>query len=282
MQRKTIIDRMEPIGFRTMYCLTSCLRSWETWFRTKEQLFGNRLSLLILCFLLGVFSSACSAQQRKEYQSQSLKFTGYVYSIGEQGDTPLHWAAFYGDENAVLGFIKQGADVNARVSNGNTPLHQAAYRGYESIARVLISHGARVNLRTTDGLTPLDWALRNNHQAVISLLTSYGAKSGKKAGLAKKAKTTGIESLKQVESKRPKRFRVQLVVTRTETDAFKNLTELKKRHDEILGQLIFNIEPVQRGRRLLYRVQAGLLSKSGACQTLHQRSQDCFVVRAKQ
>ena len=219
---------------------------------------------------------------------QISKSIGNIHSTGAQGDTPLHWAAFNGDKMAVVRLLKQGANVNARVHNGNTPLHHAAYRGHKSIVRVLIDQGARVNSRTTDGVTPLDWAIQNNNKAVISLLTSRGAKAGKKARSAKRAKKIAVEAVKRVASKptinQTKKFRVQLVATSTKPGALDNLADFQKQHSDLLGQLSFNIEAVKHRERLLYRVQAGPLSKADAssvCRTLVQRKQDCFVVRTK-
>ena len=219
---------------------------------------------------------------------QISKSVGYIHSTGAQGDTPLHWAAFNGDEMAVVRLLKQGAHVNARVHNGNTPLHHAAYRGHKSIARTLIDHSARVNARTTDGLTPLDWAIQNNNKAVISLLTSRGAKASKKARSTKQTKKIAVKPVKRIASKptinQTKKYRVQLVARSTKPGALENLADLQKQHSDLLGQLSFNIEAVKRRERLLYRVQAGPLSKADAssvCRTLVQRKQDCFVVHAK-
>lgn len=237
--------------------------------------------LLILLFFLGIPSLVQSRTQGEKHSVQISKSIGYIYSTGAQGDTPLHWAAFNGDEMAVLRLLRQSANVNARVRNGNTPLHHAAFRGHESIVRFLIDHGAKVNSRTTDGLTPLDWAIQNKHQDVILLLTFRGAKVGKTTGLAQQAKTIAVKPVKRVVSKQTKRFRVQLVARSTKSGALDSLADLKKVYSEILGSLSFNIEAVEHGGRLFYRVQAGPLSKASAssvCRTLLQRKQDCFVV----
>ncbi len=237
--------------------------------------------------LLGIPSLTSSGELGKSYPLQISQSSGNIHSTGAQGDTPLHWAAFKGDELAVVRLLKQGANVNARVHNGNTPLHHAAFRGHESIARVLIDHGAKVNSRTTDGLTPLDWAVQNNYPAVILLLTSRGAKAGKKprsAKQAKQAKKIIVKAAKRVASRRTEMFRVQLVARSTKPGALDSLADQQKQHSDLLGQLSFNIEPVKRSGRILYRVQAGPLSKTAAssvCRTLLQRKQDCFVVHAK-
>jgi hypothetical protein len=46
-----------------------------------------------------------------------------VFSKDKDGATPLHWAAFKGQNDAVRLLLANRADVNARNNNGSTPLH---------------------------------------------------------------------------------------------------------------------------------------------------------------
>lgn len=48
--------------------------------------------------------------------------------------------------------------MNTTNEHGNTPLHYAAFWGYQAIAEDLISHGAEVSISNKDGDTPLDKA----------------------------------------------------------------------------------------------------------------------------
>ena len=98
------------------------------------------------------------------------------------GGTPLHEAAWSGDDPAVFQVLLQaGADVNALNNDSNTPLHRLARfnseRGHRSvvIARILIDAGADVNARQDDGYTPLHYAARRGSVPVIEVLIEAGA-----------------------------------------------------------------------------------------------------------
>ena len=76
------------------------------------------------------------------------------------GTTPLHYAAFYTDDPAIIRvLLDAGADVNPQGNNG-TPLHAAvAYNTnlaiVPAITRVLLDAGADVNAQDLLGFTPL-------------------------------------------------------------------------------------------------------------------------------
>ena len=74
------------------------------------------------------------------------------------GETPLHWAARFGQSQVAELLIAEGADVNAKNVVGQTPLHWAAMAGHKEIIELLIAAGAEVNAKTKRGDTPLDLA----------------------------------------------------------------------------------------------------------------------------
>lgn len=61
-------------------------------------------------------------------------------NMGE--DIPLHLAAAHGHLDVVLLLIKSKSDINAQNEHGNTPLHYACFWGYQAIAEELVAHGA--------------------------------------------------------------------------------------------------------------------------------------------
>ncbi|MFH4978061.1 hypothetical protein AB6A40_004770 [Gnathostoma spinigerum] len=67
-------------------------------------------------------------------------------------NTPLHWAASYGNEDVVRTLCDSGAAVNAINAKGETPLHDAVRRGDEAVVRCLLSHGADANIKDSCGL----------------------------------------------------------------------------------------------------------------------------------
>ena len=79
-----------------------------------------------------------------------------VRARDENGQTPLHVAAFYGGEARVVLFLDHGAEIDARDATGRTPLHCAAGLGRLEEATSLVSRGADVSLLDHEGRTPLD------------------------------------------------------------------------------------------------------------------------------
>ncbi len=59
--------------------------------------------------------------------------------------------------------LRNKADVNFVNEHGNTPLHYACFWGYESLAADLVEWGGLVNIENKYGETPLQKA--NGHMA---------------------------------------------------------------------------------------------------------------------
>ncbi|XP_008556256.1 uncharacterized protein LOC103577419 [Microplitis demolitor] len=66
-------------------------------------------------------------------------------------NTPLHWAACYGNKDVVACLIDRGADVNAENGCGATPLHEAVNRGDITICQELLLAGANPHTRALQG-----------------------------------------------------------------------------------------------------------------------------------
>ena len=103
-------------------------------------------------------------------------------TVDEHGDTPLHWAAAFNKNPAVIAtLLDAGADIKAQGKLGWTPLHSATYfRNNPAVIPLLLDAGAEIEARNEDGETPLHLAARgmfrlNESPAMIAALLDGGA-----------------------------------------------------------------------------------------------------------
>ena len=69
-----------------------------------------------------------------------------------KGGTALHWAAFYGCEQAVNYLLAWNKlDINEQDNEGLTPLHLGCMSGNSRVVKRLILKGAKKDLRNIKG-----------------------------------------------------------------------------------------------------------------------------------
>jgi ankyrin repeat protein len=92
----------------------------------------------------------------------------------DQGFTPLHSAVATDAGEATAEIVRllleAGADPNAKSREGGTPLHSAAYTGDQGIAELLLAYGADPSATDQKGQTPLDIARDRRSVEVAALL----------------------------------------------------------------------------------------------------------------
>ena len=95
---------------------------------------------------------------------------------GEDGATPLHWAARDSRNPAVTqALLAAGGGVDARADGDWTALHWAVGNENPAVLQALLDAGADPAARGEDGATPLHWAAWNENPAVLQALLDAGA-----------------------------------------------------------------------------------------------------------
>lgn len=106
-------------------------------------------------------------------------YTQALNELDEQGDlnSKLLIATKSGNFYSVKRLLDRGAEVDARDEDGQTSLHWAAWYGeyYIDIERILLDKGADPNAAADDGRTPLHLAVVNDNTSAAKLLIQSGA-----------------------------------------------------------------------------------------------------------
>lgn len=99
-----------------------------------------------------------------------------------EGQTPLHFAVFYANDDLVKILIDNGADCNKRNADNETPLHLATFIGHflapfqrAICTELLLHYGADPNAKNNRGQTPLHNACMQELYPCVELLIEKGA-----------------------------------------------------------------------------------------------------------
>lgn len=99
-------------------------------------------------------------------------------SWSADGFTPLHLAAFFGEEEAASALLERGAEVSLVARHESihvTPLHSAAAGSHAAVVKLLLEHGADPNAAQDGGFTPLHSAAQNDDVESVEALLEAGA-----------------------------------------------------------------------------------------------------------
>jgi hypothetical protein len=97
-----------------------------------------------------------------------------VDAVDRDGFTPLRIAAQQGSTDVGTLLIQKGASINAADKKGATALHFAAQEGKTGMAKLLLDNGADASLKDNDGLTPFAVAKRKGNKNIIDLMRAAG------------------------------------------------------------------------------------------------------------
>ena len=83
----------------------------------------------------------------------------------------MHQAADNGQYEIAEIILSHKGDPNVQTEEGDTPLHHAAFRGDRKMCKILLDSGADPNTANkTLGRTPLPYAVDYNHMNIVKLL----------------------------------------------------------------------------------------------------------------
>ena len=102
---------------------------------------------------------------------------GAASNAGPRGASPMHVAAYRDNDYLVRVLIAAGLDVDARDSDGRTPLHWAAFMGQNrALAALAAAPGIQLEAVDKTGHTPLGWAIDACQTKAAELLQAQGAR----------------------------------------------------------------------------------------------------------
>ena len=93
-----------------------------------------------------------------------------IYTLDDNGSTPLHWACYSGAYEVANYLLCLKADINSRDKQQITPLFLAVDNNRENIVRLLLMYGADKNLPNNKKIYPIDVAKKKNFTKIIFLL----------------------------------------------------------------------------------------------------------------
>uniref|UniRef100_A0A0F7ZCG5 Ankyrin repeat domain-containing protein 27 n=2 Tax=Crotalus adamanteus TaxID=8729 RepID=A0A0F7ZCG5_CROAD len=101
------------------------------------------------------------------------------FSRDDQGFTPLHVAAIYGQASLIDLLVSKGAVVNATDYHGSTPLHLACQKGYQNVTLLLLHYKSSTEAQDNNGNTALHLACTYGHEDCVKALVYYDVHSCK-------------------------------------------------------------------------------------------------------
>ena len=125
--------------------------------------------------IYGVTPLHCASLIHGEIVQLLLDFGADVNHVSDNGSTPLHITAEFGNKIGAQALLIKGADVAMLNENGESALHVAAQNGQEGLVSLLLDHRAEVDLKSEFGLVALHYAASAGHEKTVKILLDSSA-----------------------------------------------------------------------------------------------------------
>ena len=167
-------------GFRMpLFFLLSGFFTTMLWRRRgSARLVRHRLRRIALPLAIGMVTVVPAVTWSIEWAIEN----GLTDHVEQTGD--IWTAVYFGNADAVEALLDRGVDVDAAdpSQDGETPLHIAAFAGETTIARLLLDRGADPREPTETGAMPLDYAVYAGSDEVADVLVGAGVADPRPAG----------------------------------------------------------------------------------------------------
>lgn len=158
----------------------------------KKALIGVTCVAFVIFLFVGLFRQQKSESKAASVAGRDFFHAAYLGDVGQldgyfsngvspnaknvraRGMTPLMYAAWGGNAEAIRYLIANGANVNDTNSGGVTALMLAAYANQDEAARVLLDNGANPDLFDKKYNSALTFAIAKENLSMIRLLASRG------------------------------------------------------------------------------------------------------------
>eukprot|EP00056_Hartaetosiga_gracilis_P008439 m.120875 g.120875 ORF g.120875 m.120875 type:complete len:1049 (-) comp12917_c0_seq4:201-3347(-) len=121
-------------------------------------------------------SSISGSLECLEILTNSKKGKELLNKQDERGETPIHYASYYGHDDCVSHLLSVDADPNLLDHEGISAMHWAASQGFANIVHLLLQYNAHPNFldRSENTLTPMDYAAAGGHTDIVAMLADAG------------------------------------------------------------------------------------------------------------
>lgn len=110
-----------------------------------------------------------------EKKIQKKKLSSFLNTPDDEGNIPLHYAAFKGNLDIISLLISYGSNYNIKSGKGLNMIHMAA-QGDQLNAIIYFKEQLGMSIHSTDysGSTPLHWAIYTSSKNSVNFLLAFG------------------------------------------------------------------------------------------------------------